>query len=45
MLPLLVIQDLTDRLHRENIRYCHWKSNEHVDAAVQGKTDLGNYSK
>jgi thymidylate kinase len=40
MLPLLVIQNLTNRLHQEDIRYCHWKSNEHVDAAVEGKTDL-----
>jgi hypothetical protein len=38
MLP--VIQTLTNRLDQENIRYCHWKSNEHVDAAVEGKTDL-----
>lgn len=40
MTPLLIVQALTDRLHDANIRYCHWKSNEHVDAAVLGKTDL-----
>ncbi|HEY9622357.1 MAG TPA: hypothetical protein V6C78_18510 [Crinalium sp.] len=40
MSSLSVIQHLTQRLHQENIRYCHWKSNEHVDAAVEGKTDL-----
>mgnify|MGYP000081776290 CR=1 FL=1 len=27
-------------LEKHNIRYCHWKSNEHLDAAVNGKTDL-----
>lgn len=27
-------------LHEADIRYCHFKSNQHVDAAVQGKTDL-----
>lgn len=40
MTPLLIVQQLTDRLHDAEIRYCHWKSNEHVDAAVLGKTDL-----
>ena len=37
---LTVVQDLLDFFHRENIRYCHWKSNEHALAAVQGDTDL-----
>lgn len=23
-----------------NIQYCHWKSNEHIDAALEGDTDL-----
>lgn len=27
-------------LNKQKIRYCHWKSNEHLDAAVNGKTDL-----
>ncbi|WP_143162115.1 hypothetical protein [Phormidesmis priestleyi] len=40
MPPLLVVRDLTAQLEQQNIRYCHWKSNEHVDAAVEGKTDL-----
>ena len=40
MTSLQIVDRLSDRLHRENIRYCHWKSNEHLDAAVQGKTDL-----
>lgn len=38
--PLQIVQKLTHRLEREQIRYCHWKSNEHVDAAVLGQTDL-----
>jgi energy-coupling factor transporter ATP-binding protein EcfA2 len=40
MLSLCVVQHLANRLQQENICYCHWKSNEHLDAAVQGKTDL-----
>lgn len=40
MVSLQVVNQLTQRLEQENIRYCHWKSNEHVDAAVEGKTDL-----
>lgn len=40
MRSLCVVQILANRLHQENIHYCHWKSNEHLDAAVQGKTDL-----
>ena len=40
MSPLQIVSKLNHRLEQENIRYCHWKSNEHVDAAVEGKTDL-----
>ena len=40
MSPLKIVSQLNNRLEQENIRYCHWKSNEHVDAAVEGKTDL-----
>ena len=40
MPSLEIVNKLNDRLEQENIRYCHWKSNEHVDAAVEGKTDL-----
>jgi len=29
-----------EHLNKQNIRYCHWKSNEHLDAAVNGETDL-----
>jgi thymidylate kinase len=28
------------RLTEEGVRYCHWKSNEHLDAALTGDTDL-----
>jgi hypothetical protein len=28
------------RFDREGIAYCHWKSNEHLDAAMAGETDL-----
>ncbi|MGI9647718.1 MAG: hypothetical protein ACR2OI_04290, partial [Acidimicrobiia bacterium] len=28
------------RLNAEGIRYCHWKSNSHLDAALTGATDL-----
>lgn len=37
---LSIVRNLLENLHREEVRYCHWKSNEHVDAAVQGETDL-----
>ena len=37
---LAVVKGLFDRLHAAELRYCHWKSNEHVGAAVQGRTDL-----
>lgn len=37
---LAVIRGLLDRWHAAGLRYCHWKSNEHVDAAVLGLTDL-----
>ena len=40
MVSLQIVNQLTQQLEQENIRYCHWKSNEHVDAAVEGKTDL-----
>jgi len=29
-----------DFLNRQDIRYCHWKSNEHLEEALNGKTDL-----
>jgi thymidylate kinase len=38
--PLQVLQDLFNRLHAEDIRYCHWKSNEHLAASMSGVTDV-----
>ena len=35
-----LLTDLLRRLHVEEIRYCQWKSNEHLDASMQGTTDL-----
>lgn len=37
-LPL--ISGLLDVLHKQELRYCHWKSNEHLDASMTGDTDL-----
>jgi hypothetical protein len=38
--PLAVLTELFDRLHSEDIRYCHWKSTEHLSASLEGRTDL-----
>ena len=35
-----VCKILFDYLNDNNIRYCHWKSNSHLDRALEGKTDL-----
>jgi thymidylate kinase len=35
-----IIADLFERLHASGIVYCHWKSNEHLDASLAGDTDL-----
>jgi thymidylate kinase len=37
---LKLVRDLTRRLETEGILYCHWKSNEHLRAALCGATDL-----
>ena len=37
---LTTVARLAERLHGAGIRYCHWKSNEHLDASVAGLTDL-----
>ncbi|WP_125185136.1 hypothetical protein [Botryobacter ruber] len=37
---LALIRDLLDVLHTAGIQYCHWKSNEHLDASMTGDTDL-----
>lgn len=38
--PLAVCTRLFARLGEEGVRYCHWKSNEHVEAALAGRTDF-----
>jgi len=35
-----LVAALFERLHAEPIRYCHWKSNEHLAASLLGQTDL-----
>lgn len=37
---LRAITELFAALDRHAIRYCHWKSNQHLDEALAGKTDL-----
>ena len=37
---LRVVRDLLSGLHGAELAYCHWKSNEHLGAAVEGLTDL-----
>lgn len=37
---LPVIHTLLSSFHRHEIRYCHWKSNEHLAASMVGITDL-----
>ena len=37
---LAVLRKLFDRIHEAGIRYCHWKSNQHLDASMIGATDL-----
>lgn len=37
---LAVLRRLFDRLHDAGIRYCHWKSNQHLTASMVGATDV-----
>ena len=37
---LRVVRDMFAQWHEANLTYCHWKSNEHLGAAVDGLTDL-----
>ncbi len=39
-MALQIVNQLLNDLNSEGINYCHWKSNEHLDAAVNGDTDL-----
>ncbi len=38
--PLGICERFFEHLNRENLRYCHWKSNEHLPEALAGETDL-----
>lgn len=37
---LAPISRLLAKLHKQQILYCHWKSNEHLQASMEGRTDL-----
>jgi hypothetical protein len=37
---LQVLRTLFERLHEAGVRYCHWKSNEHLGPSMVGKTDV-----
>jgi hypothetical protein len=37
---LTVVRELFDQLAAAKVTHCHWKSNEHLDAAIRGATDL-----
>ena len=38
MKVLNIVKNVLDEFNKNNIKYCHFKSNEHVDAAVIGDT-------
>jgi hypothetical protein len=38
--PLRICERLFERLNQEGLRYCHWKSNQHLLEALAGETDL-----
>ncbi|HEY7685126.1 MAG TPA: hypothetical protein VH833_03355 [Gemmatimonadales bacterium] len=35
-----VLRRMFERFHADGIRYCHWKSNQHLQASMVGKTDV-----
>ena len=37
---LEICKHFFDDLNKKAVRYCHWKSNSHLDAAVNGRTDI-----
>ena len=37
---LNIVYKLLNSWHSTNIKYCHFKSNQHVDAGIEGETDL-----
>lgn len=34
------IKKMLNNFEKYDIQYCHWKSNEHIDEALEGDTDL-----
>lgn len=39
-MALETVKRLLEDLNTNGINYCHWKSNEHIEAAINGDTDL-----
>lgn len=39
-LGMTFAQQVLDSFDRRGVAYCHWKSNDHLEAAVKGLTDL-----
>jgi len=39
-MALKIVEKLLNDFNSCDINYCHWKSNEHLDAAINGDTDL-----
>ena len=37
---LELVQHLLEAMHKRELLYCHWKSNEHLGASMTGDTDL-----
>jgi len=37
---LSTLKDIFEKLNENEVRYVHWKSNEHLKSALSGKTDL-----
>jgi len=37
---LAIAVGLFSELEAQRVRYCHWKSNQHLDAALAGRTDI-----
>ncbi|MCK8816302.1 hypothetical protein MWH28_02855 [Natroniella sulfidigena] len=37
---LYIVKALFIKFNKNNILYCHWKSNEHLEPGLNGKTDL-----
>ena len=38
--PVSILSEVVSMFNERGIRYCHWKSNEHLAAAVAADTDL-----